>query len=343
VRYYFAALQAGVIFTGPGYTGDPKGFDGWGGDLNGFLGGGGEPIDYAQLHGHFINAFLPEFPFGLTQLWVGTDGGFGGGAGGGNVHRDPVNTQFDRNGGFGGGGGSGYWWMVIPIQTGHRIISIQRTITVVGAEATAERGPTPAVPVPAAAAGSAPAEPFSFKRAARSRLAGSLSIAGGNAVGGAGGHWYGFSGGQILSEDGAGLGSGIFLQGNQTLTFAPAAGVVLTISDSIFDQNGYDRGTGNTAHLVLNGAGTLALGGHNGFGGMTIKGGTLALTYSDSAGYGDIAFAPGRTRRSTLPAAPPRRTRFPDLTRSSVLTFRASTAAPPPRSQMTCLSSPRVA
>jgi len=52
-----------------------------------------------------------------------------------------------------------------------------------------------------------------------------------------------FSGGQILSEDGAGLGSGIFLQGNQTLTFAPGARVVLTISDSIFDQNGYDGGT----------------------------------------------------------------------------------------------------
>ncbi|XUM20589.1 Ig-like domain-containing protein [Bradyrhizobium oligotrophicum S58] len=109
------------------------------------------------------------------------------------------------------------------------------------------------------------------------------SVTGGNVV-----TWGG-------AHAGSALGSGIFLQGNQTITFAPDAAHVITISDVIADMTGSHDASGQTGagHLLLDGGGTLVLGATNTFtGGITIENGTLDLTAHGAAGAGAISFSP---------------------------------------------------
>jgi autotransporter-associated beta strand protein len=100
------------------------------------------------------------------------------------------------------------------------------------------------------------------------------TLSGGRVVGGAGGT----AGGVQSGNNGSALGSGIFLQGNGTLTFAPpAADVEVTISDIITDQTGV-AGNGGSWGLLLNGPGTLVLAAAETYsGGTTIDAGTLQL------------------------------------------------------------------
>ncbi|QUD86870.1 beta strand repeat-containing protein [Phenylobacterium montanum] len=111
---------------------------------------------------------------------------------------------------------------------------------------------------------------------------GSLTITsgsetGGSATGGAG------SGG---SASGQGLGGGLFLQGSSSLTFAPAAGQTVTISDALADQG--------SGALTMAGAGTLVLSAANSFTrGIYIKSGTVTLGAAGAAGTGVINFAYG--------------------------------------------------
>ena len=76
------------------------------------------------------------------------------------------------------------------------------------------------------------------------------------------------------------FGSGIFLQGNGTLMFAPAGRQTQAVSDIIADQTG-SGGTGADAGswgLVKSGTGTLTLSGGNTYAGATtVEGGALAL------------------------------------------------------------------
>jgi autotransporter-associated beta strand protein len=85
-------------------------------------------------------------------------------------------------------------------------------------------------------------------------------------------------GGVQSGNNGSALGSGIFLQGNGTLMFAPpAADVEVTISDTITDQTGV-AGSGGSWGLLLNGPGTLVLAAAETYsGGTTIDAGTLQL------------------------------------------------------------------
>ncbi len=107
------------------------------------------------------------------------------------------------------------------------------------------------------------------------------SLSGGTVQGGAGGN------------NGSAFGSGIFLQGNETITFAPGAGQTLTVSDNIADQSG-SGGTGSEAGagaVLVNGAGTVVLSGMNTYtGGTTIDAGTLELGNTGAAGGGHITF-----------------------------------------------------
>ncbi len=112
-------------------------------------------------------------------------------------------------------------------------------------------------------------------------LAGSLS--GGSVSGGAGSN-----GGTA----GSAFGSGIFIQGSDHLTFAPASGQTLTIADVIADQSG-SGGTG-AGSVILTGAGTVVLSATNKYsGGTTLRGGTLSLQAPGAAGAGRIDFAYG--------------------------------------------------
>ena len=124
---------------------------------------------------------------------------------------------------------------------------------------------------------------------------GMLTIDGGTLSGGFA------KGGGVLGEAGSeqpglGLGGGIFLQGDETVTFAPAKGVTETIKDVVADQLG-SGGAGANAGvggLILDGLGTLALDAADTFvGGVTIDEGTLSLGNAAAAGYGAILFAGG--------------------------------------------------
>ena len=88
----------------------------------------------------------------------------------------------------------------------------------------------------------------------------------------------GVSGGAALgigtSNNGSAYGSGIFLQGDQTITFAPDSGHSITLSGAIADMTGSHDHTGQTGtgRLLLDGDGTLVLGAANTFtGGVTTR------------------------------------------------------------------------
>src|SRR4029077_11070727 len=89
---------------------------------------------------------------------------------------------------------------------------------------------------------------------------------------------------------GSALGSGIFLQGNGTVTFHPEGGQI-TVFDVIADQTG-SGGTGvNAGNWALSktGAGTLVLGATNTYsGGTTVTGGTLSISSDANLGNGGI-------------------------------------------------------
>ncbi|MEP9380214.1 Ig-like domain-containing protein [Aquabacter sp. CN5-332] len=126
---------------------------------------------------------------------------------------------------------------------------------------------------------------------------GSLTIRGDGAIDG-GAVTAGLGGGDG-AQNGSAFGSGLFLQGNQSLTFAPATGETFTISEVIADQAGSIATTTGAASLILDGLGTLALSAANTFtGGVTIKGGTLSLMNDTGAGSGAITFA--MTAQGTL-------------------------------------------
>ncbi len=104
-------------------------------------------------------------------------------------------------------------------------------------------------------------------------------VTGGSVTGGAGG-----SGPYGIGGAGSALGSGIFLQGNQSVTLAAAAGQTETISDVIADQPG-------SSGLIIAGAGTAKLTAVNTYaGGTTIQSGALELGAGASAGTGNITF-----------------------------------------------------
>jgi hypothetical protein len=100
---------------------------------------------------------------------------------------------------------------------------------------------------------------------------------------------------------GTAFGNGIFIQGTQSIGFAPEAGQTLTIGDVIADQSG-SGGTGSLAgagSVIISGAGLVELTADNTYsGGTTINAGTLEIGTSGSVGAGRISFgAPDVTLR----------------------------------------------
>ncbi len=111
------------------------------------------------------------------------------------------------------------------------------------------------------------------------RLAGDLTVNGNSVTAGSGGSGSGSANG----ASGSAFGSGIFLQGNGTLTFSPGAGNMQTIADTIADQTGSGGSGANAGSwgINVNGAGTLVLSGANTYtGATTVMAGTLAVTGS---------------------------------------------------------------
>ena len=102
----------------------------------------------------------------------------------------------------------------------------------------------------------------------------------------------GGAGGSANAEAGSAYGSGIFIQGDQTITLAPPAGQSLTISDVIADETGSHDASGATGSgaLVIRGKGMVVLDADTYVGGTTIaEGARLELAAPGAGGSGRIA------------------------------------------------------
>ena len=120
-------------------------------------------------------------------------------------------------------------------------------------------------------------------------VAGTGTLAAGTVTGGVAG---GAAGNHAVA--GSAYGSGLFIQGNQTVTFAPGAGQTLTIAGTVADQSG-NGGTGANAGagaLDIQ-SGTLSLAAANSFTGGTsvAAGAVLDLAANGASGSGGISGA----------------------------------------------------
>ena len=95
------------------------------------------------------------------------------------------------------------------------------------------------------------------------------------------------------ATSGQAFGDGLFIQGDQQVSFAPASGQTLTIAGAIADQTG-SGGTGANAGaggVLVDGGGTVVLDAANSYtGGTTINAGTLEVASGGTAGSGTIGF-----------------------------------------------------
>jgi hypothetical protein len=149
-----------------------------------------------------------------------------------------------------------------------------------------------------------------------------LGTVAGGSVSGGGGYSGGTGVASSTSSSGHGYGDGLFIDGTQSVTFAPNFGDTVTISGVIADVTGANDPSGLTGagSLIMDGPGKLVLSADNtpgassdpelvGFsGGITIEGGTVELTAVGAAGSGAITFqdppAIGRTLEFTAANAP---------------------------------------
>ena len=109
-------------------------------------------------------------------------------------------------------------------------------------------------------------------------IAGNLTITGNSVEPGAAGD----------GTAGSAFGSGIFIQGTNTIAFSPETGETQTVSDVIADQTGSGGSSADAGEVGLskNGAGTLVLGGTNTYtGGTTVHAGTLIVDGATSSGF----------------------------------------------------------
>jgi hypothetical protein len=278
---------AGALSTGGG-----GGFGGGGGGFGGNAFGGGLT---AGAGGAGIINGLPGGGLGGNQMTSGAGGasgggggggglassGGGGGGGGGGIGGQSANnaTQAGGNGGFGGGGGGGF--------------------------ATGGAGSFGGGGGGAGGAGG-------FGGGGGAGGAGGFGAGAGQSGAGAGGGGGLGAGGDIFVQAGASLtingagtlagtvtggsgggsaasgsayGSGIFLNGDQSLTFSPGIGQTQTVSGVIADMKG--SGATGVGTIIVDGLGIVVLSGSNTFtGGIHLNSGSLVLTNANSAGFG---------------------------------------------------------
>jgi large repetitive protein len=265
-----SAKQAGPgIVLGAAAGGGAGGADGGGG--NGSVGyhsvtlqqgasgggiGGDAGTKYAGGAGGFGGGGGGGAFFHLANHTIGENGGAGGFGGGGGG----ANFDFSAGaGGFGGGGGA----------TG-----------VVGAKGGFGAGGGSEYGGSGLGAGGA----IFIQQGGSLTFAGSGSEYGNSVAGGSYGRF------PQNAAPGSAFGSGLFLQGNETVTFTPGVGKTITVSDAIADMTGsndhtLELGAGG---LVVDGQGTLVLSGNNTFtGGILLKSGTLDVVGA-GAGLGAI-------------------------------------------------------
>jgi Bacterial Ig-like domain len=282
-----ASSQTGAGAAGQDAGGTNGGGGGGAGDNPIWSGGGGGGVG-GGLSGHGTGVRSST----LSAGYVGGDGGFGGGGGGaedglgGNGGFGGGGGSTGGAGGFGGGGGGGLSYDVDNIPGGAGGFGAGSG----GLTAFDSFGD-----LDSAGGGGLGAGGGIFVQQGGSITIAGGSISGGSVAGGAGGD--GSTSGPLA---GTGFGTGIFIQGSQTIDFAPAAGETLTIGDVIADQTG-SGGVGNNAGaggILISGGGSVALTAANTYtGGTEVSGsGTvLALSADNNLGSGALKLDNGTT------------------------------------------------
>ena len=269
------SLQSGSVGfggAGGGFAGSPGGgggnSSGKGAGASGGFGAGGGGGGGRLEHLGFAD--------GRIVITGGGGGGgssqFGGGGGGGGTQG--ANLDHGASGGFGAGAGG---TSPLPIPIVHP--------------------PGVPPPTPPSSGGGGGGGGLGAGGDIFVEQGGSLTIESGTldqgAVSGGGGGTGAAAGGS-----GQGLGGGLFLMGQQVVTFDPGAGQTVTIAGVIADQ-AQGNSTSPSGSLFMNGAGTLVLAADNapgassqgGFtGGITIEDGTVVLGSIGAAGSGTITF-----------------------------------------------------
>jgi VCBS repeat-containing protein len=264
-----------------------------GGDLGGTGGGGGSgPID------NWSGRATTGGSGGGIGGGAGTDlaggaGGFGGGGGAGLMDSYTYAAMNGGAGGFGGGGGGAVY--------GANGVGGHGGVGGFGGGGGAAPGGLAITNGGAGGFGGGNAAPSGAQGGGGLGAGGAIFIQQGGSLtfaGSGGAHDNSVVAGNLAyyaaQTHGSALGSGMFLHGDQSVTFAPSAAQTITISDVIADMTGSHDISGQTGagHLVLDGEGRLLLGATNTFtGGITIEDGTLDLTASRAAGTGAIVLS----------------------------------------------------
>ncbi len=285
----YVAGGAGGASGGAGGGGDGDGASyqtGGGGGIGGEPGQGGFSSDGAGGISGFAGG-TGGFGGGGGARGIGStiggggNGGFGGGGGGYGAARGFTNgagnyVYTGGSGGFGGGGGAS------------------------GADYYAQNGGAGGFGaghgVASGGGGGLGAGGDIFVQEGGSLIIEGGSLAAGSVTGGAGreNSIYG-------TNNGSAYGSGIFLQGNETIGIVAAAGQTVTVSGVIADQSG-SGGTGTNAGfgaIIIGGltggyTGTVVFGANNTYlGGTTIQSGSLQLGLGGTLGIiaGDVSIA----------------------------------------------------
>ncbi len=298
-------IVPGAASGGRGTDYDPAGLEGGGGSagrLANFLsmaGGGG-------IGGHDGGSTNPGRGWGTGGFggggggslgsYGGTVGGFGGGGGG--------SFGAHGRGGFGGGGGGAARGSGLSAGFGAGAGGIDAD----GAGGGGGLGAGGAI--------------FVQQGGSLAIIGG--SIAGGSAAGGAGGE------GLVIGQHGSagqGIGSGIFLQGNQLITLSALPGGTLTVADVIADASA--GGGTQLGGLIIAAGGTVALTAANRFaGGITLQdGAALRLGGAGSAGTGAIRFTSDAQAILVVDGPDAPSAMLQGLGNGSTITLRAITAA----------------
>lgn len=263
---------------GGGNAGSGGGSVGGSGGVGGFGGGGGGASG----------------PMAGNSGARGGPGGFGGGGGAGG-HATHGGGGYGGKGGFGGGGGAG--------------ISAGGAGGWGGGAGVYARSSSQANSNPGGGGGLGAGGDIFVQQGAILTIEGDAlgagSVGQGTVTGGQGGSQY--------AGAGAAVGSSIFLQGNQTITFSPASGQTQTVSGAIADQGGGANGSGSVA---INGGGTVVFAApstefNTYHGGTTVsgQGTTLAIYNGLNLGNGGLTLGGGTTldvlASTTLQAANP--------------------------------------
>jgi len=241
----------GVGGNGGTYFGSTAGAGGGGGN---FGGAGGTP---ASTSNPIAGAGGPGGGGGggWTNGSIGTSGGAGGygGGGGGGGQGSPAGSG--GAGGFGGGGGGGGF-------------SLSSGLGGAGGFGGGAGGGTSSSFGGSGGGGAGLGGAIFVVSGGQLTLTGTGTFSGNSVTGGAGGH---FSSSSQDGTAGSAYGSGLFLNGNGTLNFAPGAGQTTTVSDGIADQTGNGGSGGNAGSwgVTQNGAGTTILSGTNSYSGVT--------------------------------------------------------------------------